>query len=66
LWVAGTDNFYGASEGLSPEYDNALNQHEMPAVDAQEQLMREQEWRAELAKVSCGFLKMLCITMHLV
>jgi len=50
--ILGSDNFYDADEGLTSDYDGSSNEQPMSEVNAQERLMQEQEWRAELAKVS--------------
>jgi len=53
------DNFYDALGSSPPEYDNALNQ-QSDAINPQEQAVREQEWRSELAKVKYTLLEVLC------
>jgi hypothetical protein len=47
----GVDNFYDAVSSSPPEYDNTVNQQTTLPMDPQEQAVREQEWRSELAKL---------------
>ena len=53
LFVAaiGDDNFYGGVSG-SPAYDSMQSQQHADTLSPEEKAFREQEWRAELAKVS--------------